>query len=114
MAYGTKVAFEPIREVAFGGIGAAYAAVGTATVDYTRVITLNNSTDAEVYISFDGVNDHLRLAVNSFKLIDLTTNTVRDDGFFIAKETLIYAKRVAGAPTTGSLWIEVLYGAGGK
>lgn len=113
MAYGTKVAFEPIREIAFGGIGAAYSVFGGVTGDYTRLISFSNNTDAAVYISFDGINDHLRLVPNSFKLLDLTANTVHDDGFFIGKNTQIYIKRVAGAPTSGDVWAEVMYGAGG-
>lgn len=112
MAYGTKVEFEPVREVAFGGIGAAYAAVGTATIDYTRLISITNNTDEEIYISFDGVTNHLRLAASSFKLLDLTTNGIHV-GYFLAQRTIFYMKRVSAAPTTGSAWIEVMYGAGG-
>lgn len=114
MAYGTRVQFEAVREVAFGAITANYTALGAILSDYTRLIAVNNSTDAEVYISLDGVNDHLRIAVNSFKLLDLTANTVHDDGFFIARNTQIYIKRVAGAPTVGAVWVEVMFGAGGK
>lgn len=108
MAYGRRVGFEAVREVAFGGIGAAYAALGAALADNARIIAISNATDAEVYISFDGINDHLRLATNTFKLLDLTTNKVRDDGYFLATGTIIYQRRVAGAPTTGALWAEVI------
>ena len=113
MAYGTRVNFEPVREAAFGAIGATYAEVGTATTDYTRIINVVNRSDAEVYVSLDGVNDHIRLGVNSFQLFDFTSDKVNDAGFFIAKGTIFYAKRVSGAPTTGSLWIEVVYATGG-
>ena len=113
MAYGRRVEFEAVREVAFGGIGAAYAALGIALTDNARIIAITNATDAEVYISFDGTTNHLRIAVNSFKLFDLTTNKVRDDGYFLANRTIISQKRVAGAPTTGSLWAEVITATGG-
>jgi len=113
MAYGRKVSFDAIREIAFGGIGAAYAAVGTATTDNARLININNSTDAEVYISLDGSTDHLRLPANSFKLFDFSANKIRDDGFFIARGTVFSVKQVSGAPSSGSVWIEVVYGAGG-
>lgn len=113
MAYGTRASFEAIREVAFGGIGAAYAAIGTAIADHARLIRFVNTTDAEVYISFDASTDQIRLAVNSFYILDLASNKVKDDGLFLPLGTVFYQKRVSGAPTSGSLWIEVLYAAGG-
>lgn len=113
MAYGRRVNFEAIREVAFGGVGAAYAALGAALSDNARIISFSNSTDAEVYISFDGTNDHIRLAANSFQLFDYTANKTRDDGFFIANGTIIYQRRVAGAPTSGAVWAEVVVATGG-
>ena len=113
MAYGRKVEFEAVREVAFGGIGAAYAALGAITADNARMLGITNTTDAEVYISFDGVTNHLRVAAGSFKLYDLTANKVRDDGYFLANRTQIYQMRVAGAPTSGALWAEVIIATGG-
>lgn len=115
MAYGTRVFFEPIREVAFGGIGAAYTAVGTGTTDYTRLFLVNNSTDKDVYISLDGTTNHLRVNAGSGQIYDLTANKVQDDGFFVKKTTVFYVKRTAmGAPTSGSVWIQVLAAEGGK
>lgn len=113
MAYGRRVEFEAVREVAFGGIGAAYAALGTALTDNARIVAITNTTDAEVYISFDGTTNHLRVAASSFKLLDLTTNKVRDDGYFLARGTIIYQMRVAGAPTVGALWVEIITATGG-
>lgn len=113
MAYGTRVAFEPIREVAFGGIGVAYAVFGGILTDYTRLITISNGTDDAIYVSFDGINDHLRLEANTFKLFDFTANKVRDDGLFLSQRTQVYLKRVLGAPTTGTATLEVMFAAGG-
>ena len=113
MAYGTRVRFEELRELAFGGIGAAYAAIGGATGDHTRLVTFNNTTDTDLYISTNGVTNHLRIASGSGKVLDLTTNKVRDDGLFVDQGTVFYVKRTAGAPTTGLIWIEVMYADGG-
>lgn len=113
MAYGTRVRFEAVREIASGSISGAYAAVGTATTDHTRLVSISNGTDTDIYISLNGTTNHLRVASNSFKLFDLTTNKVSDDGFFIDEGTIFYAKQVSGAPTTGTLWIEVMYADGG-
>lgn len=113
MAFGTKVRFEPLREVAFGSIGASYAAIGSGTTDHSRLFSINNGTNADVYISLDGTTNHLRVAANSFQLFDFSSNKVRDDGFFVEISTVFYAKRVSGAPTSGTLWVEVAYASGG-
>lgn len=112
MAYGRRAEFEAVREVAFGGIGATYAPLGAIITDNARIIGITNTTNTEVYISFDGITNHLRIAAYSFKLYDLTTNKVRDDGYFLARGTQIYQKRVAVAPTLGALWAEVIIATG--
>ncbi len=113
MAYGTRAQFEAIREVAFGSIGANYAAIGTAITDHAREVRIVNGTDDEVYISIDGTTDHIRMAANSFYVIDFSSNKIRDDGLFLPIGTIFSQKRVSGAPTSGALWIEVLFAAGG-
>lgn len=113
MAYGKRVAFEAVREVAFGGIGAAYAALGAATIDNTRIITFHNTTDADVYITMDLTIDQLRIAAGSDEVYDFTANKVRDDGFLLEKNTTFYVKHAGVAPTTGNVWIHSIYAEGG-
>ena len=113
MAYGTRAQFDAVREVAFGSIGAGYAAVGTSLTDHARLVRFVNQTDAQVYISLNGADDHIRMAANSFFILDFSSNKVRDDGLFLSIGTIFYAKRVSGAPTSGSLWIEVVSATGG-
>lgn len=113
MAYGTRAQFEPIREVAAASITASYTAVGTAIVDHARLIRLVNTCDTELYVSINAIDNHIRIAANSFVLYDLSSNKVQDDGLFLSVGTVFYVKRVSGAPTSGSLWIEVLYASGG-
>lgn len=114
MGYGTRVSFEPVRELDFGDISGTYAAVGTPLGDHVRLIDFNNACDQQLYISFDGVTDHLRIADNSFKLLDLSANKIRDDGLFLASGTQIYVKEVSSSVTEGSFWVEVMYADGGK
>lgn len=113
MGYGIRVKFDPIREIAFGSISGTYAPVGGVTTDFVRIISLNNGTNQDLYMSFNGVNDHLRLAPSSFKLFDLTANQIPRDGFFLAKNLQIYVKQVTAPPTAGALWIEIISGGGG-
>jgi len=113
MTYGTRVKFEPLRSVAFGAIGAGYAALGTATTDHSRLFSIFNSTNTDVLISFDGATDHMRIAAGSGQVLDLSTNKIRDDGLFLRKETIFYIKRAAGAPASGNVWIQVMAADGG-
>ena len=112
MAFGTRVQFEALRSVAFGSITNSYTAVGAATTDHTRWVCLSNGTNADMFISLDGSTDHLRIPANGFKLIDIVTNKVTEDGYFIDVGTIFYIK-YASVPTSGTFWIEVMFAAGG-
>lgn len=114
MAFGTRVAFDSVREKAAAGISGVYSALGTPLADYVRILSISNSTAQEIYISFDGTNDHFRLAQNSFKLLDLSANKIRDDGLFLAVGTQIYVKYVSTTTVSGDVWVEVMYAEGGK
>lgn len=113
MAYGIRAEFDTVRELAFGSISGSYAAIGTALTQQARVLTINNSTNVDIYVSTDGTNNNLRVAANSYKLIDFSTNRIRDDGLFVAIGTQFYARQVSGAAASGAVWIEVIYAAGG-
>lgn len=114
MATGIRVAFDAVREKAFGDVAAAYSAIGTSTTDYARLICMSNGTDADVYVSIDGTTNHFRIPANGFKLLDLTANKQSNSQLYLSKGTTFYVKRVAGAPSSGVVWIEVMYGSGGK
>lgn len=113
MAFGTRAQIDTIRELAFGSISGSYATVGTPLTDHARLARIVNSTDAQVYISDDGVNNKLRLAANSYILFDFSANKIRDDGLFFPVGSQFYVKQVSGAPTTGSVWVEIVYATGG-
>ena len=113
MAYGTRAEIDAVRELAFGSISGSFTAVGTPLTQHARVVIFTNSSNAEIYISTDGTTNNLRLASNSFKLIDFSTNKIRDDGLFVSIGTQFYTKQVSGAPSSGAVWIEVIYAAGG-
>ena len=105
-----RVAYEDLREAAFGAIGAAYAIVGTATQNPIRIITIVNDTDAPVVISFNGVDDHIYVPATSGFTYDYNANKQDPSGIFQQPSgTEIYVKRHAGAPTTGDLAITIIY-----
>ncbi len=108
-----RVYFDTLRSLAFGGISAAYAAVGSALTVEPRIICITNDTDAGMIFSDDNTNatGKLYLPKGAFKLFDLTANMVpgKDDSFVIAKGTIWYVKQTA-AVTLGGVYIEYIYG----
>lgn len=113
MAYGTRVGFEAVREAAFGAVTGSFTSLGAPTSEFVRLISISNSTNADVYVSFDGVTNHLRMSAGSFKLFDFSSNKVRDDGLFIGVGTQIYIKYVSTLGTSGNVWAECMHAEGG-
>lgn len=107
-----KVYFDSLRSLAYTGISGTYAAVGSALTVNPRIICFTNKTQGDVIFSVDSsnANGNLIVPAGSFKLFDLTANMVpgKDDNFVIAEGTQFYVKQVS-APTSGSVYIEILY-----
>lgn len=98
---------EPLRSLAFGGIGGGYAGIGTAFVHPSRILLVQNFTDVILTYSLDGLEDHFQLPPNGFILLDVTTNQVQTLGCFVSQGTRIYVK---GAPTLGQANVSTFYG----
>ena len=105
-----RFAAEPVRSIAFGGIGGTYAAVGGPLVNPIRQFLLQNETDALLMFSIDGVNDHFTMPAGSNWINDLNSNrSLQAQGWFIANGTTLYVKNI-GSPSTGSVYFSVFYG----
>jgi len=100
---------ETCRSLAFGSIVAGYTAIGTAMSNPIRMFLIQNLTNAIVWFSFDGVNDHFPLGATSYMLLDISTNKTQDSGFFMAEGDRLYVKRLE-IPTSGSVYLTVFYG----
>lgn len=109
MSYRNRAIIDAIRSVAFGSIGAAYTAVGDIVDEPTRMIYVYNGTDKSVLISDDGSSDKFIVPAGGFILLDLTTNKVRDDGFFLAENRYWYVKHAGSAPSSGSVYITLIH-----
>lgn len=103
---------EPLRTLAFGFINdVTYTTLGSSFVNPTRLIHLQNLTDVDVTISFDGVDDHLYVASGGFVLFDVTTNRdAQAVGLFFSVGTRLYVRSVSGDPTLGVVALSTLYG----
>lgn len=100
---------EPLRSLGFASIGAGYMGIGTALDNPSRILHIQNLTDATLLFSFNGIDDHEVLPANAFLLLDLTANRTTDSGAYIAAGTRIYVKQ-SGVATSGSVYVASFYG----
>lgn len=105
-----KMAFEPLRSLAFGSVVVGYTGVGTAISNPAREFLVQNLTDTTLLFSFDGVNDHFRLPGNGFWLNDNTSNKSVSQGFFLAEGTRLYVKQDGAVPSSGTVNFTIIYG----
>ena len=99
-----------IKSLAFGSIGASYAAIGVRFENPIPFLIIQNLTDALLTFSFTGNTDHFVLPANGQIVIDASSNKSFGDGLFFAVNTQMYVKR-SGTPTIGSVYITTFYGA---
>ena len=111
MAYPKRAAFETLRRIAFGGIGAGFTAVGAAFSSPVRILTITNLTDQNLIFSDDGVNDKWILPAGSGKVIDISTNRTNQENFLLPEGGFVYIRHDGAAPTTSSCFIETTIGA---
>lgn len=101
---GLSVKDETLREVAFGSITSSYAALGAVFGHDAFIDALTNATDANIYISFDGTNDHKKLPANVGRVTDLKANDA-----YRKAGTQVYIKHDGSAPSEGWASVEVQY-----
>ncbi len=105
-----RARFEEQRSLAFGSITSTYAGVGTSLSNPARLIMIDNLTDADLQFSLDGITDHFVVARRSGKVLDLSANQAREQGFYLSEGDRLYVKEI-GNPTSGSVYFSVMYGA---
>lgn len=110
-----RIAAEPLRTIAFDAISTNFAVIGSALENPAHMYSLVNMTDSDLIWSWDGVTDHGFLGANGGALIfDITTNKHwTEEGLYVQQglQTYIALNIGATAPTTGSVYLTVLYSA---
>lgn len=109
MSQAIRAYFEPLRSIAFGSIGASYTAIGNPFANPIRILFIDNTTNATLTFSFDGVSDHLVILANTPRSFDFSANKTNPEGFMIAQGTTVYVKQ-NGTPSSGSVYVAAIYG----
>lgn len=108
-----RMQFEPLRSIAFGSIPTGTfvgGEIGTALSHGIVGFKVDNLTDALCIFSIDGINEHFPVPANGFYVLDIATNAGSQVGFFMAKGDAFYVKYSGSAPSSGSVYVSVIYG----
>ena len=111
MAYPKRAFFEELRTVAFGAIGAGFAAVGAAFAGPVRLIGITNLTNQNLIFSDDGATDKVIIPAGAGKVFDITTNRTNQENLLLPEGGFAYIRHAGVAPASGSCYIEVIRGA---
>jgi len=107
-----RVKFETIRSIAYTAITTSLVAIGEPFDNPIRLICIDNFTNASIFISFDGINDHTVVAAISGRVFDYATNRVGpEDRLEQPVNVQVFVRRQAGAPTSGSVYVTTMYAA---
>ena len=107
---GQIVRYDVLRSLAFGSISGTYTAIGTAFGYSVRCIKVKNSTDANMLISFDGINNHDVIFSFSGDVVDYASNRQANaDKLEQPAGITIYVKQESSAPTMGNVYVTIIY-----
>lgn len=98
----------PVQTVAFGSITGSFVAFGAAMPAPIRILKISNTTDEDIYISFDGTTIQDAIPASSGMVIDLTANKTNSEGAYLAQGTVVYLKYVS-APSSGNVYLSAYY-----
>lgn len=110
-----------LRSLANGSISGTYAQVGTSLTHMTRILKLTNNTDGDMFFAFtsngsipasDGSEDNIFIPAGGFTLFDFSANPTEEGRpFSFSINTSVWVRQ-SSAPTTGSVYVECVYGKG--
>ncbi len=102
--------FETLRSLAFGSISGTYAAIGSAFLNASRSLDIENLSDVTMTFSMDGVNDHFVIPAQAGKILDFSSNRGANANLLVVPaNTVVYVKQTSGAASMGSVYVTNIY-----
>lgn len=104
------ILYDALRTLGFASITSAYALVGAPVGVPIRIIYFNNTTNQDILVSFDGVEDHTIVPASSAIVFDYCSNRSDQAGYAEQQiNTPILARAPNGNPTSGSFYATIIY-----
>lgn len=105
-----RVRYEPLRSIDFSDITTDYVGVGLPFENPVRILKVTNLCDKNMLVSINGLDDHDVVAANGFFLYDYSSNKANAAGLLEQPQgDRIYVKAEDALPTTGILYVTVVY-----
>lgn len=107
-----KARFETLRTISFGDVSGTYTRVGAVFANPPRMIKVQSTMDADLLISYNGVDDQDFIVQNSGFVYDYASNKASKAG--VMEQSAgegFYVKQDSGAPNTGKVTITVIHAA---
>ena len=106
------VRFDSLRTINFSALTNAYQFFGAALDKNWRMFKITNTTDADIFISFDSTKNNIIVPAGTFTLYDMSTNNneIYDNGWFVMQIGTQFYVKYLNVPTSGDVWLEGCYG----
>jgi hypothetical protein len=105
-----RLRYENLRSLAFGSISGSYTGVGLPFTNAVRMIKVANTTDANILISFNGIDDMDILPAQTAQIYDIGSNKSDQAGNLEQSAgERVYIKQESSAPTSGTVYVAVMY-----
>lgn len=103
--------YEVLRSVAFGSIPTgSWVAVGTPYANPARLLKVTNTTNANIFISDDGVNQKDIIPAGTSQWIDYSSDKSNQAGVLEQPtNTQFYVQYSGTAPTSGNIYVTLIY-----
>lgn len=113
MPYGVLLRADQLRILDYTDIpSGGFLDIGAPLAHPSRIIIVQNETDALLTFSFFQDTPHFILPAGGQLIVDGTANKVDAGGFFFGSGTVIACGYNLTAPTTGAVYVSVFYGSG--
>lgn len=110
-AYSTIIGWENLRSVGFADINTTFVPIGTPFANPIRILKVYNSTNQDLILSDNGLNDKDVFPATSAQILDINSNTSTQGGWLVLKaNSQLYVRYPGSAPSSGSLYIVAIYG----
>jgi hypothetical protein len=102
--------FDTLRSLGFASIGGGYMGIGTAFAHPVKLLKIINLTDANLIVSYDGVNNQDIVTANGGVIYDISANKADPAGTFqLSVGDRVYVMEETSAPTLGNVYVVVVY-----
>lgn len=100
---------EELRSINYDDLDVDYVALGSAMEHPIVNYRIQNFTDQDITISYDGNLDHDIVGSGGFVLFDVASNKGKGEVLGLAKGDIVYVKPATSAPTSGYITLSAYY-----